>query len=574
LPAKPAAFDALSERVRLLYASLPAALVSSAVVAFGLTVLLAHRIAATHLVSWLVCLVLPLAQGAAIGWSRARSPTGSVSDRVWLRRFRCGVAVTGAAWGLSSVLLFPPADLRLQAVVFSAVAMVTAGASTSLSVDLMSAALFSLPALVPIIARLLLTGEALAVATAAMLSILLTFIAMSAVRSNRSLRENLQLRDAAAARERELHLREEFLDRTGRLAGVGGWDYEHDGQSLRWTAQTYRIHELDPGTPLDVALALQHFPAPAREELEDAIAAALRTSRDFDLELPLLTAKDRLLWVRVIGRPRFDNGTAVGVSGALQDISARKAADAALIAARDEAERANLAKTQFLSNMSHELRTPLNAVLGFAQLLQTDRSQALTPSQDAYVRHILTAGNHLLQLINQLLDLSRAEAGKFQLDLIAVDAGEVIADCLTLVQPQASERNVRLQVLDHLDAPPVTADRLRLKQVLLNLLSNAIKFNRVDGEVEVLVHPEDATIKISVRDTGSGVTPAQQPLLFRVFERLEADRAEISGTGIGLALSKQLVELMGGEIGMSSESGVGSVFWIRLKRAPRPHAIA
>ncbi len=561
------ALDRRPDQVRLLYASLPAALVSSVVVAGGLAVLLNDRIGHGYLLTWLVCLAVPLIQGAAIALARAKLPSGSVSDGTWLRHFRYGVGATGVAWGLSSLLLFPVGDLRLQAVLISAVAVVTAGALTSLAVDLISAALFALPALAPLIARLLVTGEEVAIATAAMLIVFLTFIAMSAIRSHRNQAENIRLRDAATARERELQLHEAFLERTGELAGVGGWDYESSTHSLRWTAQTFKIHELGAGHPPDLDSALRLFPADARQMLKEAIDAALEEGAEFDLELPLITAEGNSVWVRTMGRPRFENGTVVGVSGAIQDISARKFNDDALMAARNEADRANLAKSNFLSHMSHELRTPMNAVLGFAQLLEADPSSSLQTPQAAYVQHILKAGRHLLHLINELLDLGRAESGKFQINLSPVDVGEVIADCLTLVQPGAVETRIRLEYIDSHAKAMVLADRTRLRQVLLNLISNAIKFNRDEGSVQILVEPDDIAVRVSVRDTGYGLSPAQQQRLFKVFERLDADQAQIGGTGIGLALSKQLVELMDGEIGVSSDVDVGSVFWVRL---PRP----
>ncbi len=429
---------------------------------------------------------------------------------------------------------------------------------------LVSAALFALPALAPLIARLLWTGEEVTVASAVMLIIFLTFVAMSAIRSHRNQAENIRLRDASKARERDLQLHEAFLERTGELAGVGGWDYESSTHSLRWTAQTFKIHELSVGHPPALEDALGHFPADARQRLKEAIDAALGEGAEFDLELPLMTARGNSLWVRTMGRPRFENGTVVGVSGAIQDISARKLNEDALMAARNEADRANLAKSNFLSHMSHELRTPMNAVLGFAQLLEADLSGSLQAPQATYVQHILKAGRHLLHLINELLDLGRIESGKFPINLAPVDVGEIIADCLALVQPGAVESRIRLEYVGSHAKALVMADRSRLRQVLLNLISNAIKFNRAEGSVRIVVEPEGTAVRISVQDTGRGLSLAQQQRLFKVFERLDADQAEIGGTGIGLALSKQLVELMDGDIGVSSNVGVGSVFWVRL----------
>jgi PAS domain S-box-containing protein len=251
------------------------------------------------------------------------------------------------------------------------------------------------------------------------------------------------------------------------------------------------------------------------------------------------------------------------------DITERTAAEAALRSAKEEAERANRAKSEFLSRMSHELRTPLNAVLGFAQLLDADRLEPLSPTQRARVAELLRGGRHLLSLINDVLDIARIEAGALKLELMAVELPPLLADCLRLVQPVADAARISL-VLNEI--PPgavrVRADRTRLKQVLLNLLSNAIKYNRPGGSVRLGAWPEaDASVVIWVEDTGPGLSRAQQERLFQAFERLEAERGTVEGAGIGLALSKWLVELMRGEIGVHSRVGQGSRFWLRLHRA-------
>jgi signal transduction histidine kinase len=239
--------------------------------------------------------------------------------------------------------------------------------------------------------------------------------------------------------------------------------------------------------------------------------------------------------------------------------------------ARAEADRANRAKSQFLSRMSHELRTPLNAILGFAQLLDLD---SITNEQRDSTRQILQAGRHLLELINEILDIARIEEGRLDLTLEPVPLAEVVEEATKLVAPLADERGIALRTDEPGWPGHVLADRQRLTQVLLNLLSNAIKYNRDGGSVAVsydLAAGDRATVR--VRDTGPGIPRTMMGRLFEPFERLGAEQLAVEGTGLGLALSRRLVELMGGTIAVASTPGEGSTFEVTLAAAtPAPEA--
>jgi hypothetical protein len=312
----------------------------------------------------------------------------------------------------------------------------------------------------------------------------------------------------------------------------------------------------------DPSRALKLIEREDRGRVFAGVAQALRAMQPWRCEFRL-HLRDRQPWVRLHATPQREADGSVLWHGYIEDISDTHALEKARADAA-AAQAANRAKTEFLSRMSHELRTPLNAVLGFAQLLEIDEREPLDDGQRRRVALIREAGSHLLEMIGELLDLTRIEAGQLAITLAALPLAPAVADAVEMVRPQADVAGVTL----HLGAAPapcvVQADATRLRQVLLNLLGNAIKYNRRGGRVDVSLARSDGEVVVEVADTGVGIAPDDLPGIFEPFQRGAQARGTVEGAGIGLAVTKALIELMGGRIDVHSTPGVGSRFRVTL----------
>jgi PAS domain S-box-containing protein len=314
------------------------------------------------------------------------------------------------------------------------------------------------------------------------------------------------------------------------------------------------------------------------ERAQEAITRALRESKVTNYELTALARDGRKTVVSYNATTFHDRDRKLqGVFAAARDVTERKHFEHALQetnteleAAKAAAEKANRAKSEFLSSMSHELRTPLNAVLGFAQLMASE-VPAPAQHQQRSIDQILKGGWYLLRLINEILDLAMIESGKVTLSKESMSLTDVLQDCKDMIEPQAAKRGISLTFPKVDNLFYVHADRTRVKQVMINLLSNAVKYNTTGGSVIVqcVVSGKDR-VRISVKDTGAGLAPDQLEQLFQPFNRIGQEQSVEEGTGIGLVVTKQLVELMGGLIGVESSVGIGTVFWVELDSASAP----
>ncbi len=309
----------------------------------------------------------------------------------------------------------------------------------------------------------------------------------------------------------------------------------------------------------------QLVPEGFRHRLLDLHQEVLEKRRDA-FHGGLLLRKDERVVPVDLSCAVIESGGQRVIQSILHDVTERRRMEAELIRARIGAERANRAKSEFISRISHELRTPLNAILGFAQLLESDRETPLAESHREGVVQILNAGWHLLELIDDILSLSSIESGGLRVEPAPVALAELLQECRELLEPLAKERNVTLALMPVREDLLILADRMRLKEILLNLGSNAIKYNKINGCVSYSVVAEAEKIRINVSDTGIGIRPEKMQHLFEPFERLGQEDGNIQGSGLGLVIARRLTELMGGHLGVWSEFGVGSTFWVDLPR--------
>lgn len=348
----------------------------------------------------------------------------------------------------------------------------------------------------------------------------------------------------------------ETLEATARIANLGTWELDVVTNELYWSDEVYAIHELPVGTPMKVENGINFYAPEARPVVSKLIEDSIATGKQWDFELPLITAKNNRLWVRAVGYVEYADGEPVRLKGAFQDITTLKNAVEA-------SDAANKAKSVFLANMSHEIRTPINGVLGMNDLLL---STELNDVQYKYASVVKQSAQTLLHLVNEVLDYSKMEAGKLQVINSAFDIKEMVTERVQWHIHNASQNDVEFSLnIDNSVPQIIAADEHRIAQVLNNLCSNAVKFTHSGRIILSVSVREGQGIHFVVNDTGIGIEESQLNTVFEEFEQSDNSfTREYSGTGLGLSISKRLVVLMGGEIGVQSKIGRGSSFWFSV----------
>ena len=517
------------------------------------------------------------------------------NPKTWAKFYLLGTALSAVGWGIAGSLLLSEQSLIQQMFTTILLAGLTAGALSTLSAVYSVYVAFLLITMTPLLITLYSFGDDLHIATAVLVTLFVFFILGGARRMVQTINKSISLRfmhDAALkdiaekkqqADELNINLRQQIRERENVERHL-----ENSMSQLKATLESatdgilvvnnhdqitnYNRSFLELFNISDELIELKDY-----GQIQKHIRNLLKDSNIDSLtplnESQLLELKDGRL-IESYWNPQRVGNNVIGGVFSYRDATSRIQSAVSLQRAKNEAELANNQKSEFLSRISHELRTPLNAILGFSHLLQENNQRHLDHEEKNYVSHICTAGEHLLSLIDDLLDISRIESGKLNIKLTDIACKNIVDESLALVQQAAEQKQIVIRLEADTDSlPSVLADQTRCKQALVNLMSNAIKYNHKNGQVTLKLLTTGGHVRFEVRDTGPGIEKEMYEEIFQPFTRLKQTE-KIQGTGIGLTITRRLIDIMNGTVGVESTPGEGSLFWFELPVASGSHKAA
>lgn len=548
------------EEIRLLYGGTSFSFTASIVIILIIyNVLLGHAASATNLNIWLFTILSVMLIRSIDSFHFSKQSMQHQLKKSWRTRFFAGTGIAGTCWGLLPWLGFST-EIEYFSFILVCLVGVIAGSLSTLSFRWETLALFFLPACLLLLVRMLIEEHSFFNATSFVLLVFIVFSLSAGKKIFDNTQQNIRLRLEADNRERALellHQKQALHIQSTPLAII---EFDLELTVTEWNNAAEEIF----GYTHDEAINenIMRLILPRDNEADELGEQLLNHEAIIGRVVENKTKSGAAIFCEWYITPLTDEkNNIVGLAAMALDITDKKQNELALIKSKEEAEKANQAKSDFLSSMSHELRTPLNAILGFTQLLTYEKT--LTDKQQSHVSEISSAGNLLLELVTQILDLARIEKGHLQLSMEKVTLADCFNECRSMISPLAENNDLTLDINVETNGY-VIADYTRLKQVMLNLLSNAIKYNKEHGSVSLKVlQKENNIVRISIIDTGTGISQEMLQEIFQPFNRLNA-ASSIEGTGIGLSISKQLVEMMDGSIGVTSKINEGSEFWVEL----------
>jgi len=589
-------------RVRLLYSGVGLTAAVNLVNAAILATVHRNVVDGIIVAGWLVFMSSSVLWRAWLtGRFKAVAPPDSAM-RVWARRYLFGVLWTGVAWGIAGILMLPAASPPHQIVTAFVLGGTAAGAVTTLTRHYPVYLAFVFPTLVPVAVHFAWLGGETGFGMAVMYILFLIFLLNAGRKQSEALGQSLrlamenqelvdhlteekaraeqlnaELRREMAEREKvdaDLREREASLANAQRIAGLGSWWWNLRTNEIRGSDEAYRIFAIDRAVE---CISFDQFMEMVHPDDRDAVTQAISDSfKDGSIYSVVHRAVLGDGTTRVIherGEMTFDeNGDPAVMMGTAHDITEQHRVLQELEEAKSQAEEGSHAKSQFLANMSHEFRTPLNAIIGYSEILREDAVETGQTECIVDLDRINVAGRHLLALVNEVLDLSKIEAGRMDLFIESFDVAELVGGIVSTVEPLATANANKLTVDCAPDVGRMAADATKVRQILYNLLSNAAKFTenglitvQVSRLTEPVMDSHDGWILFSVTDNGMGMAQDRIEAAFQAFDQLDPSTTrKYGGTGLGLAISRHYCEMMGGAISVESEAGHGSVFTVRL----------